>query len=161
MKVSGAPKGSLYYHFPNGKEQLASEAITRFGIIIAEKIHDNLYSELNVVKAFQKHIKSIASEFDDIDDLVTSDTTVPIGLIAAEIALLNEALRLKCLETYSNWELVFFERITKEGYSNEEAKIISITINALIEGGVTLCLTHKSSEPLNKIVQVIPLLFKQ
>jgi TetR/AcrR family transcriptional repressor of lmrAB and yxaGH operons len=27
LSESGAPKGSLYYHFPKGKEQLALEAV--------------------------------------------------------------------------------------------------------------------------------------
>ena len=28
ISVGGAPKGSLYFHFPGGKEQLAAEALT-------------------------------------------------------------------------------------------------------------------------------------
>lgn len=35
---TGLPKGSLYYHFPGGKLQLAEEAIRSADIIITEKI---------------------------------------------------------------------------------------------------------------------------
>ena len=36
IQKSGAPKGSLYYYFPEGKEQIASEAVLRAGQIVSE-----------------------------------------------------------------------------------------------------------------------------
>ena len=33
VKESGAPKGSLYYYFPDGKEQIVSEAVLFAGSI--------------------------------------------------------------------------------------------------------------------------------
>ena len=40
IQRSGAPKGSLYYYFPEGKEQLASETILRAGQIVSERFRD-------------------------------------------------------------------------------------------------------------------------
>lgn len=55
LKESGAPKGSLYYHFPNGKEQLALEAINLSVQTISTMIKENLASYEDPVKAFQHH----------------------------------------------------------------------------------------------------------
>ena len=38
LRESGAPKGSLYHHFPGGKEQLAAEAVTLSGRRVAQAI---------------------------------------------------------------------------------------------------------------------------
>ena len=42
LAESGAPKGSLYYHFPKGKEQLALESINLAGEKIKNKIKNTL-----------------------------------------------------------------------------------------------------------------------
>jgi AcrR family transcriptional regulator len=34
VKESGAPKGSIYYYFPDGKEEIALEAVIRSGQIM-------------------------------------------------------------------------------------------------------------------------------
>ena len=38
LEESGAPKGSFYFHFPGGKEQLALEALTAFGSEVRGRI---------------------------------------------------------------------------------------------------------------------------
>ena len=39
VKESGAPKGSLYYYFPEGKEQITAEAVLQSGRVTSERIH--------------------------------------------------------------------------------------------------------------------------
>src|SRR5687768_11574932 len=38
IERSGAPRGSIYHHFPGGKAQLAQEAIRTAGALIAEAL---------------------------------------------------------------------------------------------------------------------------
>src|SRR4051812_44388104 len=38
LAESGAPKGSLYFHFPDGKEQLASESVALSGRAVGEEL---------------------------------------------------------------------------------------------------------------------------
>lgn len=69
IQESGAPKGSLYYHFPNGKEQLAVEAINLSATRIAAEIEQNLAAYDDPAKAFQFHIENISGIFHDIDPI--------------------------------------------------------------------------------------------
>src|SRR5437899_12778562 len=40
LDLTGAPRGSIYHHFPNGKSQLVGEAVER----AAGRVHDSLES---------------------------------------------------------------------------------------------------------------------
>ncbi|MFJ9462249.1 TetR/AcrR family transcriptional regulator [Viridibacillus arvi] len=160
IKESGAPKGSLYHHFPNGKEQLAIEAIQTSASLIAAEIKEHLNTIADPIEAFQHHIDVIAKRFDNIED-ADSLTTVPFGLIASETALVNESMRIVCEDTYLCWEKLYKEKLLANGYSDEQATNISTTLNALIEGGVTLSLTQKYGGPLYRVGQMLPLLLKK
>ncbi len=160
IQESGISKGSLYYHFPNGKEQLAVEAINLSATRIAAEIEQNLAAYDDPAKAFQFHIENISGIFHDIDP-ISKLKNVPMGLLAMETAFVNENLRQACEETFEIWGNLYFEKLKVSGYSEERAFLISKTISALIEGGITLCVTKKSSEPLIQINKMIPLLLSK
>lgn len=161
IKESGAPKGSLYYHFPDGKEQLASEAIDRFGDLIAANILEDTQNEVDPLKAFQTHILKIADKFKDVDGVPDFADSLPIGLMAVETALVNERLRLKCEAVFERFEQIYTNKLLESDYTEEQARFISSTLNALIEGAVTMSLTKKSNEPLQNIVKMLPLLLNK
>lgn len=160
LKESGAPKGSLYYHFPHGKEQLAIEAIHLSANNISRAIKENLAAYDDPVEAFQYHIGLIAERFIDTERK-HQFKNVPLGLLAMETVFVNENLRQACEETFIMWENLYYDKLRSSGYNEERARLISETISALIEGGVTLCFTKKSSEPLHQINKMIPLVLSQ
>jgi len=157
LKESGAPKGSLYYYFPGGKEQLAAEAIQLSGQIIADDIRTHLHTYEDPVEALQRLVQFIAKQFGQIDGLIEL-RTVPLGLLAAETAQVNQHLRRTCEETFGMWEKLYLGKLLQCGYSEERARTISTSMIALIEGGVTLSLTRNSNEPLLQVQEMIPAL---
>jgi len=157
LKESGAPKGSLYYHFPNGKEQLAVEAVNAMGAFVYNDAKHNLAQHDDAVEAFQFLVRNIARHFDDIDNL----NGVPIGLLAAETSLISEPLRQACQAAFASWETLYREKLHAYGFGEDESGKLALVINAMIEGAITRSLTYKNGEPLYYVADCIPKLLRK
>ena len=157
LKESGAPKGSLYYHFPNGKEQLAIEAVQLMSTIIANDSKKQLDEYTDPVVAFQSLIRNIAKHFDNIEQL----EGLPIGLLAAETSLKSEPLRKACQSAFERWEALYRDKLENFGFEKEQANKMAIILNAMIEGAITRSLTNKNGLPLLYVAEFIPTLLKK
>lgn len=157
LKESGCPKGSLYHYFPDGKEQLAEEAIIASKLRIGNVISHFMAEHDAVEDALNAHLHAMAQLF-QIENGVqeSSYTLMPFGLLAAESAFTSERLRKASSDTYKYWESLYYTKLISNGYSEESAVTISRTISAWIEGAVTLSLTKHSNEPLLTMMDVLP-----
>ena len=63
-KKSNAPKGSLYYYFPQGKEQLAQEALQKTAEKISTEILDVLAKASTPLEGLQQHLIYIAQKIE-------------------------------------------------------------------------------------------------
>lgn len=154
IEESGAPKGSIYYHFPNGKEEIALEAIHQMKRDILERAQEDLSEGVTAVEAFQFYINKIASIFDHPKMI----EGLSIGLIASEIASTHENLRLACEAVFKDWQALYVNKLKAHGMKTEKAEELGLTITALIEGACTLSATHKNGDPLRVIAKQLPLL---
>jgi TetR/AcrR family transcriptional regulator, lmrAB and yxaGH operons repressor len=157
LKESGAPKGSLYYHFPNGKEQLAIEAVTALSNRMQTYTKKQLAHFSDPVEAFQHLIKDIVRHLDSIEEL----QGVPIGLLPAETSLKSEPLRKACQAAFEELEAIYAEKLIENGFNEEQANKLSIVINAVIEGCITRSLTNNNGLPLLYLAESIPLILKR
>ncbi|WP_042160997.1 TetR/AcrR family transcriptional regulator [Paenibacillus gorillae] len=157
IKESNAPKGSLYYHFPGGKEQLAVESINKMAGFIADQITSDFVEYKNVAEAVQIHIRNIGEGFDDIEHI----EGIHIGLIASETALKSEPLRLASKHAFDRWKSIYEQRLIEDGYGEERAVQLSVLINSLIEGAITHALTYKNGDALRNAADFIPVLLKK
>ena len=162
IKESGSPKGSLYHYFPEGKEQLAEEAIVLSKRRIGAVIQHYMNGFEDVGAALNAHILAMADLFDLDNGLEErSYTMMPFGLLAAESAFMNERLRKVCGDTYKYWESIYYTKLIAIGFSDDAAVTLSKAVSAMIEGAVTLSLSQRSNEPLLNISKVIPALLAQ
>ncbi|MBA3868114.1 MAG: TetR/AcrR family transcriptional regulator [Anaerolineae bacterium] len=151
IKESGSPKGSLYYHFPGGKEELAIESVNHVGNIVLQRIHENLAQIENPAEAIRIFIKNIALNI----KLSGYRAGGPITTIAMETASTSATLRQECDRIYSEWQQVFADKLLAGGIPETRAKSMSILIISAIEGGTILCRTRQSTEPLEQVAEEI------
>lgn len=153
---SGSPKGSLYYYFPGGKEELTSEALNRVGQIVLNRIRDNLAVIDDPAEAVRAFILNIAHNV----RLSGYRAGGPITTVALETASTSERLREECAKIYDGWQAIFAEKLASGGFSQERASRLASIMIASLEGGIILCRTHRSPQPLENLAEEMALLIQ-
>jgi len=151
IKESGSPKGSLYYHFPGGKEELAVESINHIGRIILQRIRENLALIEDPAESISVFIHNIALNVERSGFRAGG----PITTIALETASTHPTLRGECQRIYGGWQAVFADKLKAGGLADARAGRMAALIIAAIEGGVILCRTSQSRTPLEQVADEI------
>ena len=149
VKESGAPKGSLYYYFPGGKEELAAAALARTGRLLAARIRQGLSKHADAAEAVRKFVLVIARNA----EASGFRTGGPLMTVALETATSSPRLNAACREAYQQLQAAFAEKLVLCGYSPARAAELAIFINAAIEGGIILSRTAHSAEPLRRVAK--------
>lgn len=154
LKKSNAPKGSLYYYFPQGKEQLAQEALQKTAEKISTEILDVLAKASTPLEGLQQHLIYIAQKIEK--DLFQPN--VSISLIALETFSSNEIIRLECERTFQQIQNIYKNSFLKMDLHEKYADFLAMTMVMLTEGAITLSLTKKNTQPLHQLANNLPLL---
>ncbi|MDQ0113837.1 TetR/AcrR family transcriptional regulator [Paenibacillus harenae] len=156
IKEGGAPRGSLYHHFPNGKEELVSEAIDKLGQGVADQTRKILDSANSLSDGVYSIFLYLSKKFDDSDCVIAGS----IASVALETSHISEKLRETCKRTYDSWRSAYEEMLLESGFSASRAAQISTFITASIDGAIILCRINRSSEPLMHIAREIKFLLE-
>jgi TetR/AcrR family transcriptional repressor of lmrAB and yxaGH operons len=151
IKESGSPKGSLYYYFPGGKEALAMAALDRVGELVLGRIRASLDEVSDPVQAIPRFIFLLAEQVERSGFRAGG----PITTVAMETASSNEALREACDRIYTGWQSAFADKLAAGGFEPRRAATLASMILCSIEGGIILCRTRQSRDPLEAVSQEI------
>jgi TetR/AcrR family transcriptional regulator, lmrAB and yxaGH operons repressor len=144
---SGAPRGSLYFHFPGGKEQLVREAIQEAATVVDRWLRQSLDTHASVADALDSFLEGYGRR------LVKSNFTegCPIAGVALDVGPEGDRLRGACDWALSGWVVMLAERLRAEGRAPEEAEALALTSLAALEGALVLCRLRRSTEPLRAV----------
>lgn len=154
VKASGSPKGSLYYYFPGGKEELTEEALEHVGGIVRERIVTHLGAIAAPGAAIGAFIRMVAA------GVIRAGYKAggPITTVALETAATNDRLRRCCERIYESWHQAFEKKLADGGVARERAGELATLVLAALEGGILLCRTERSPRPLQQIAATLELL---
>lgn len=153
---SGAPKGSLYYYFPGGKEELAVAAIGLIRDEIEGRLRKFLSTIDDPVEAIRALIGQMAREFDQPEYIIHCT----VSLLTLEVSLVSEPLRRACMESGEAWERGFAEKLEQSGYDGERARKLGVLIQSMIDGAMIASLGKGDMEPLRCVAEQIPLILR-
>lgn len=152
--AAGVPMGSLYHFFPNGKVQLAQEAIETSGPTY-EQLFEMIAGEAASPQA------AIADFFDGAAEVLEATDFIdicPIGTVAREVASTNEMLRESTWKVFSSWVAAMAALFEAAGVPTREARQLATTVVAALEGGFMLARAARDTAPLRAIGAAIGLL---
>ena len=147
LAESGAPKGSLYFHFPGGKEQLAAEAVEMSGQAIAGAIRHLVEQSEDTAAAVRALAELQAAGL----EASNFERGCPIATVVLDAAAGSEPIRIACEAGFESWLEPLAERLRRDGFEDAEAARRAVLILAAIEGGLVLARARRDVEPLRLV----------
>ena len=142
LAEASAPFGSLYHHFPGGKEELGAETVRRSGrlyaIVVAKAMDVEGDSADRVLAGFLGAAETMrASGYED---------ACPIATVALEVSSTSEPLREACAEVFNLWFDGLTATFEHEGLA--EPRALAIEMLCALEGAFVFCRALRTTEPL-------------
>ena len=146
LEESGAPRGSLYYHFPGGKEQLILEA-TRQGVaIVTQVLKEALADSPDPADGVRAFVEAAAYQLRD-SGYVFGCPVAPIILDSPESSALAEV----CQEALEEWQQVLAEGLSSVGIERGRSESLATMIVCGLEGGLILARARRDTAPLGAV----------
>ncbi|GKQ36112.1 TetR/AcrR family transcriptional regulator [Streptomyces sp. A012304] len=140
-----APLGSTYHYFPDGKQQLATEAVRYTGEWVARSLRKELEAgPVAGLRAFLALWRGI---------VVDSDFRAGCPVLAVSIeeppADETPAALVAAAEVFAAWEGLLAASLRAHGAEPERAEQLATLIVAAVEGTVAMCRAKRSTQPLD------------
>jgi len=144
---SGAPRGSIYHHFPDGKMQLAEDAI--------QWTSERLLTHLRA--AAPSSPSDVLERFIAMWRQVVVASGGSAGCVVAGVAIDTvpgeKDLMAVVRATFRSWVAVLAEQLEAAGVPSRRATPIALATLAAMEGALILCRAEGNVRPLNAVAE--------
>lgn len=146
IEHSGAPRGSIYHHFPEGKRQLVREAVEMSGGWVGDAIAhlDESGDPIATLHAF-------LGVWADI--LRASDFRAGCPVVAVSVEANDDEPEVTeaAAAAFRRWTRELAAGLERSGLEAEGARRLATLTVAAIEGAVVLCRAERSTQPLDDV----------
>jgi TetR/AcrR family transcriptional repressor of lmrAB and yxaGH operons len=145
IEASNAPRGSIYHHFPGGKDQLLAAAIDLAGAR-AIKVLDTLdgSNPAAVVDGFMAMWRTV---------LDRSDFSAGCSVLAVTVSAETPELRERAGEIFKAWRGRLAELLVAGGVESVVAQSFATTLVAASEGAVAQSRAEHSYVPFDDVAR--------
>lgn len=143
LEKSSAPRGSLYFHFPGGKEQIGVEVIERVGGAVREQFRALGQRDVDFDQYVDAVFKTTAKTVKDRDFCASCPIAAIAGEVAGSAGLLANAVK----DTFAGWEHEIAIAAEARGMNAKNAADFASALVTSMEGAFLLSKMQRSVTP--------------
>lgn len=151
LEQSQAPKGSMYFHFPGGKEELACAAATMSGQAMRDTLAAVVQRAETLSDAIQGVCEVLAQQLEESE----FQEGCPVATLALEMASQSPAIQSTCEGIYREWERMIQDKALSLGIPADQLPDLTTFVLASIEGALLLSRAYQSTEPLQRVARTL------
>lgn len=150
LNASGAPRGSVYHHFPGGKAQLVTEATEAAGARVTGEL-TRVLDTPETATALRELAETLARGLDRGD--------YAVGCPIAAAALGNEPDAVAAAgATFDTWRDLIAGKLVRDGAAPQRARSVAVLMVSALEGALIVARTERDPAALDTVVEELNIL---
>ena len=155
IKEVQVPKGSLYHHFPGGKDEIVDSALEQAAVDLALTFKNAMKGKKDAVEGLNAVIKLYIDDFTK-DNLKYG---CPLAMVSLDLSNENESLRMTCSRLFDFWIDAIASYLKYKGVKGDiREKAESFLIQ--LEGAIMMARVQQSIRPFQLISKDLEQLLK-
>ena len=140
---AGVKAGSLYHHFPRGKQELAAAVVESAGADIERVLRAALATDTPVTAVVDRWVDLLAAGL-----AADCRDGCPVEPIATESVHASELVRRAAARAFDGWCAAIAERLRVDGWGDASADEMALAVISIIEGALVLSRTSGDTSAL-------------
>lgn len=154
---AGAPRGSLYFHFPQGKQALGERAVE----LATERFRDLLAAAVEEPGSPGAVVRRVVDVLTGMLEESDFRLGCPVSVVTLEMGAQSERLRAACAGAFESWIALVAEYLVARGRPASTARTVATVVVSTVEGAVVVSRAQRSVEPLRFAAEVLAGLLDQ
>jgi TetR/AcrR family transcriptional repressor of lmrAB and yxaGH operons len=147
LERTGAPRGSIYHHFPNGKDELVAAAVDLAGAYAIQLVDLSAGSSAAQVT---EHFIGMWREV-----LTRSNLQAGCSVLAVTVASDSDDLLAHTATVFRTWRLRLAELLHLGGLGEQDATRFAATLIAAMEGAVVLSRAEQTMDAFELVAELL------
>jgi TetR/AcrR family transcriptional repressor of lmrAB and yxaGH operons len=151
VEAGGLPRGSIYHHFPEGKPQLAAEAIQYASAEVAGDMLDVAARASSAAEAIAIYVRMLAERLERSDFADGCWYATMAMEVVGTVPALADALSSE----FQRWQASLTQAFRAWGVASDRAEACAALVIAAVEGGI---LRARLARDADHLLCLVPLL---
>lgn len=146
VKASGAPKGSMYHYFPDGKPAIAVAAVEEAAQRVLKSIEDIAARTASTAELLVEHARVLSAMMEDSG----FRDGCPITTVLLELVPEDQAVAEAGRQAFSARVELLRDKLIEDGYDAVTAEGLAMACTNAVQGSLVMARVESSREPIER-----------